>query len=320
MAACTGAKGGKYYQINNNVTDNYIHDISVEFRAGAAITAAFPKHMNICNNEVYSTAYSSVHTGWGWGSKAESGTVNLNINNNYLHKILNTIMFDGGAIYTLGHTGGSLDNLNEMCGNYCYDIGNMFGVLYPDEGSSYWLLDNNVVDQTQHPVWKGKGSSNVAARWTHIHINTINNIVYGDNNYSTTAEKLNNGTDIQYQDPHVYPNADWPEEAQKIIAQSGVRESYRDNFDFGLQEVYFPAEFKMEVGDTISLSYIPTTSKMVRYDISNVAKAFKSDNPDIVSVNANGELTAHSSGTTKIKVAFMDNEVERTFEGTVVVP
>lgn len=313
-------KEEKYYQINNNVTDNYIHDISVEFRAGAAITAAFPKHMNICNNEVYSTAYSSVHTGWGWGSKAESGTVNLNINNNYLHKILNTIMFDGGAIYTLGHTGGSLDNLNEMCGNYCYDIGNMFGVLYPDEGSSYWLLDNNVVDQTQHPVWKGKGSSNVAARWTHIHINTINNIVYGDNNYSTTAEKLNNGTDIQYQDPHVYPNADWPEEAQKIIAQSGVREPYRDNFDFGLQEVYFPAEFKMEVGDTISLSYIPTTSKMVRYDISNVAKAFKSDNPDIVSVNANGELTAHSSGTTKIKVAFMDNEVERTFEGTVVVP
>lgn len=118
----------------------------------------------------------------------------------------------------------------------------------------------------------------------------------------------------------MYPNADWPEEAQKIIAQSGVREPYRDNFDFGLQEVYFPAEFKMEVGDTISLSYIPTTSKMVRYDISNVAKAFKSDNPDIVSVNANGELTAHSSGTTKIKVAFMDNEVERTFEGTVVVP
>ena len=41
----------KYYQINNNVTDNYIHDISVEFRGGAAISAAYPKNMNICNNE-----------------------------------------------------------------------------------------------------------------------------------------------------------------------------------------------------------------------------------------------------------------------------
>ena len=313
----------KYYQINNNVTDNYIHDISVEFRGGAAISAAYPKNMNICNNEVYNTSYSAVHTGWGWGSTAESGTVNLHINNNYLHKILNTKIYDGGGIYTLGHTGGSLENMNEMCGNYCYDIGNRYGVLYPDEGSSYWLIKDNVVDQTEHPLWYGKGSAeegsdSIVARWTHIHINTINNIHYS-NNYSTTTAKLNNGTDIDFEEPLYYPNADWPQEARTLISESGIRENYRDNFRFGLQEVYTAEEITVEQGSTAGINFVPTTSKKLFYDATGLTCVYRSKNPEIATVNTNGIITGVSVGTAKIELVFVENGIERVFECKVNV-
>ncbi len=310
----------KYYLINVNVTDNYIHDISLEYRAGAAVTAAFPKDSNICHNEIFRTSYSSIHTGWGWGSKAESGTRNFKINNNYLHKVLFDKMYDGGAIYVLGHTGGSLENLNEMCGNYCYDIANKFGALYPDEGSSYWLLDNNVVDLTHHPVWYGRGNSPLEARWTHIHTGSINNIVYGDNNYTTTANHLNNGTDIQYQAPNLYNTANWPEEAREIIRTSGIRPEYHDNFDFGVQEVYFANEFKVNQGETIKFAWIPTTSKMVKYDTSNALVVFESLNPEIASIDADGNITGVASGTTTIQIKIYEKEMEHIYEGKVVVP
>lgn len=322
-AQARAPQDAKYYQINNNVTDNYIHDISVEFRGGAAISAAYPKNMNICNNEVYNTSYSAVHTGWGWGSTAESGTVNLHINNNYLHKILNTKIYDGGGIYTLGHTGGSLDNMNEMCGNYCYDIGNRYGVLYPDEGSSYWLIKNNVVDQTEHPLWYGKGSAEegsepIVARWTHIHINTINNI-HLTNNYSTTTAKLNNGTDIVIDEPLYYPNADWPEEALTIIDNSGIREEYRDNFRFALQEVYTKDTFTVTQGGTVNIEIIPTTSKKLFYDVTGLPCVYRSKNPDIASVNSEGIITGVSAGTATVEIVFVENGVERVFECQVNV-
>jgi len=310
----------KYYVTNVNVTDNYIHDISLEYRAGAAVTAAFPKNSNICHNEIFRTSYSAIHTGWGWDSKAESGTVNFKINNNYLHKVLFDKMYDGGAIYVLGHTGGSLDNLNEMCGNYCYDIANKFGVLYPDQGSSYWYLDRNVVDLTPHPMWYGRGDSPLEARWTHIHMKTIEHIVYGDHNYSTTSAHLNNGSNIQYKAPNLYTNADWPQEALDIIDASGIRKEYIDNFDFGVQEVYFPQEFMVNAGETVQLAWVPTTTKMTKYDLGDAVLSFESLNPDIATIDANGNVNGVAPGTAKIRIKVYEKEVERIFEGSIVVP
>ena len=180
-----------------------------------------------------------------------------------------------------------------------------------------------MVDQTEHPLWYGKGSAeegsdSIVARWTHIHVNTINNIHYS-NNYSTTTAKLNNGTDIDFEEPLYYPNADWPQEARTLISESGIRENYRDNFRFGLQEVYTAEEITVEQGSTAGIYFVPTTSKKLFYDATGLTCVYRSKNPEIATVNTNGIITGVSVGTAKIELVFVENGIERVFECKVNV-
>lgn len=306
-------------QIRNcNITDNYIHDIAVEYSSGAAISAAFPVNTEISHNEIYNTKYSGMHIGYGWGGYQGTITKNLHLNNNYIHHALSGgQMSDGGAIYTLGGTGGSLDNLNEICGNYIYSVENAHGGLYPDEGSSHWFFENNVVDLTTTPLWVTNHGHEYPATWTMIHINTINNLVYGTN-YSTTANYTNLGTNIQYRAPEVYPTAKWPTEAKNIINNAGIRPEYQDNFDFGIQEVVAYGGL-LSVGDSQTLTYYPTTTKFQIYDISNAHVYFESTNPNIISINSSGQMTARAKGTATIKMTVVDGGYARTFDIEVTV-
>ena len=306
-------------QIRNcNITDNYIHDIAWEYSSGAAVSAAFPINTEISHNEIYNTMYSGMHIGYGWGGYQGTVTKNLHLNNNYIHDVFHDgKMSDGGGIYTLGGTGGSLDDLNEMCGNYIYDVGNAYGALYPDEGSSHWLLENNVVDLTTTPLWVTNHGNEVAPRWTHIHTDTINNLVYGTN-YSTTAEYYNVGTDIQYQAPEVYPTAKWPTAAKNIINNAGIRDEYKDNFDFGVQEVVAYGGV-LSVGDSQALTYYPTTTKFHTYDLSDAHVYFKSMNPNILTVNNSGQMSAVAKGTAIVKITVVDGAYARTFDVEVTV-
>lgn len=69
----------------------------------------------------------------------------------------NWLLVDCGSIYVNGVNGGS-----EIAHNYCLNQTQLFGALYPDEGSSLWNIHDNVVEN--------------AVEWLHIWTGSINRI------------------------------------------------------------------------------------------------------------------------------------------------
>ena len=78
--------------------------------------------------------------------------------------------------------------------------------------------------------------------------------------------------------------------------------------------------FKVNQGETLHYQWIPTTSKMVEYDISNAVVVYESLNPDIATIDSEGTVTGVASGTATIRIKIYEKEAERIYEGSVIVP
>jgi len=285
----------KHFITDNVIANNYIHKIGTEYKSAAAIGAGFPKNTVIRNNDLSDGPYSGMHTGWGWGSTAPSGTENFVIEKNYIHDFMNWSLYDGGGIYTLGNTGGTEENPNHLRGNYFVDIANHYDAIYPDEGSTGWKISENVCDMHNYPVHYGTENSTSGAIWLHIWTTSIMNI-WLENNFSTTYGYREDGTDIEYVEPHVYPTAQWPEEALKIIEEAGIEREYQNRFDFGLQTIRIPRLFEVGIGDTHPLEYNGISSKNRYCDLSDYEITVESSRPDIATATTT-EVTGHSAGT-----------------------
>lgn len=304
---------------NNVISNNYIHHVAVEYQSAAALSAGFPKDTRIVQNEIYDAAYSSMHIGYGWANYADRGTAteNLYIMNNYIHDVLNNKIYDGGGIYTIGATGGTADNPNLICGNYLKDIRNYYGVLYPDEGATFWRFSENVIDQSETPYWYGAGNRPGLARWLHVHTDTIKNNQYV-NNFSTTAEKLYRGTNSVFEEPHLYPDADWPEEAKEIIAQAGITAAFQNNFPYGLQRVTVENPGVIAAGQSVQLYVTATGSKESAYDLSGVTIHTRSRSPKTAAVDG-VTVTGVAAGTAIIDIDVIEQGMCRSLTLEVIV-
>lgn len=310
----------KYYLTDILVANNYIHKVATDYNSAAAICAGFPKNTVIRNNELTDGSYSGMHTGWGWGSTAASGTENFVIENNYIHDFMNWRLYDGGGIYTLGNTGGTEENPNHIRRNYFKDIKNWHGDIYPDEGSTYWKISENVIDQTRYPIHYGREGSGTAVTWLHIWTSSIHHI-YVENNYSTTPTHRNDGSDITYESTHVYSDADWQKEAVEIINESGVEKEYRNRFDFDLQMLTLPRRYEASVGETVPVFYNGITSKDKLCDLTDYEISVKSSNPEVATATEDS-VTGVSAGKAWITLALcrrVDGKVEYYDEHTFYV-
>ncbi|MFD2611618.1 right-handed parallel beta-helix repeat-containing protein [Paenibacillus gansuensis] len=126
----------------NQVTDNHIHAIGRVFNSAAAILSMHASGNTFSYNHIHDCYHNGISCGWVWGYAENVSHSNL-IEYNHLHDIGKGVLSDMGAIYTLGVQPGTV-----IRGNLIHDVrkGGYGGSgIYTDEGSSYIVVENNLI-------------------------------------------------------------------------------------------------------------------------------------------------------------------------------
>lgn len=287
----------------NKVNNNYVHNVATEYMSAAAISAGWPRYSELNHNEIVSVPYSGYHIGYGWATYAGTGTAmyDLEVGYNYIHENNNDRIYDGAPIYTLGASSlASKDLYNRMVGNYIENPRNAYGALYPDEGSTYWHLYDNVIDMSDVDSWEMNFVEDPYTKdeytWLHIHTGSIqHNLV--ENNYTTTDKIKSNGTDNIVRDNIVVPDAEWPEEAQEIINNAGLEPEYLEQYPAGAQSfVAKQRAYTLAKGDSQKLNVKVTGRYGEEYPLSDFYIKYYSSDPSVLQVDDDGTMTAVGSG------------------------
>ena len=126
----------------NVIADNHIHDLGLVYAPAVGIWVLQSGRNQIIHNHVHDLFYTAISVGWTWGYTANQSKGNL-IAFNHLHAIGKEMLSDMGGIYTLGEQPGTI-----LRNNLIHDIASFtYGGwgIYPDEGSSDMLIEDNVV-------------------------------------------------------------------------------------------------------------------------------------------------------------------------------
>ena len=144
----TGSPATEAEATERNVVDNcFIHDTGHMFHAGVGVWIGRSSHNTITHNEICDLDYTGVSIGWSWGYAPSSAHHNV-VEYNHIHHIGRAVLGDMGGIYTLGLSPGTRLRHNIIHDVYSPGIGGGAGI-YPDEGSTELLIENNLVYGTE---------------------------------------------------------------------------------------------------------------------------------------------------------------------------
>ncbi len=147
---------------NNQVINNTIHDVCVEYMGGVGVFAGVTQATRIAHNQIYHLPYTSVSVGWGWGEEDAGGGAahyyqpfrydkptpaqDHRIEFNHIHHVMQTLT-DGGGIYTLSNQPRTV-----IRGNHIHDANGSPGGIYLDEGSGFIEVTGNCVYKVRRPM------------------------------------------------------------------------------------------------------------------------------------------------------------------------
>lgn len=141
------------------VTDCLIKSYGRVFFNAAGILLKFAHHCELSHNEICDGYYTGISVGWVWGYRHHA-TNHILIEKNHIYNIGQTLLSDMGGIYTLGRQPGTV-----IRGNLIHDVEmDSYGgwAIYPDEGSSDILIENNVCYRvTAQPFHQHYGANNL---------------------------------------------------------------------------------------------------------------------------------------------------------------
>ena len=129
----------------NLVDNNHIFDGGHVYPAGVGVWVAQSHHNVISHNEIHDFNYSGMSIGWNWND-ADNRCHHNTIEYNHVHHVMNGQLNDGGAIYTLGSSPGSI-----IRNNLFHDVWPYSAIgwgIYLDATTNQVLVENNIVYNT----------------------------------------------------------------------------------------------------------------------------------------------------------------------------
>ena len=128
------------------VTDNHFHTLGRIYPPAIGIFILQSGTNRVAHNHIHDLYYTAVSVGWNWGYQETPCRENL-IELNHMHDIGQSMLSDMGAVYTLGIQHGTVvrNNLIHDVSSFTYGG---WG-LYPDEGSTGIVWENNIVYRTK---------------------------------------------------------------------------------------------------------------------------------------------------------------------------
>ena len=129
-----------------SIVDNHLHHLGEIFHSGVGVLLMHADRNTIAHNHIHHLYYTGISAGWVWGYGPSVSKENK-IEFNHIHDIGQKFLSDMGGIYTLGISPGTV-----LRGNVIHDVDSWtYGGwgIYPDEGSTGILIENNLVYRTK---------------------------------------------------------------------------------------------------------------------------------------------------------------------------
>ncbi len=198
------------------VSNNWIRDVSLDFKQEEAISGFFTQAVEISHNDIRGVPYGAIALGWWWGN-AEIPPSKVSRDNiiayNRIVDSQQQLPRDGGSIYVLGEQPGSRIEYNY--------VRSPTRTLYADDGSAYWTIAHNVVDPRDTRDIPNRKDGQWLFLWTpRIHDVTVRD------NYTTTANTRNEATNSTPVDTHL--EKDLTPAALAIVEKTGLEPAYKD--------------------------------------------------------------------------------------------
>ena len=132
---------------HNWVDNNQIYDGGYVYPAGVGIWLAQSDYNLLSHNDIHDMNYDGISVGWNWDDTPNDTNNNV-IEYNDIHRVMRGVLSDGGGIYCLGASPGSVIRCNLIHDVFPYHNPPFGWGIYLDALSSGYLVEDNIVYDT----------------------------------------------------------------------------------------------------------------------------------------------------------------------------